>query len=115
MHISKRAALRVAVAVAAALLPLAVDPAPASAATCRTWAPYVGARQNRYGMTVHGRIPAGSMFGFRVHWGYVSRTTYSGTRPVLWRTRRTNVTHVTGIIQAPNGRQTWCSTWRRRG
>lgn len=85
---------------------------PAQATSCTTWAPYVGARQNRYGATVRGAVPAGYRFAYRIRWNGISSTTYTGPR-IQWRTRRGNVSEVAGAIVGPHGARIACRRWQR--
>ncbi len=82
--------------------------------TCSVWRPLVGVRQNRYGMTVNGSVPRGSVYHFIAYYGWsgpLSSAHYYGTSNILWRTRRTNVDAVNGYVQFPGGYQLWCRRW----
>ncbi len=99
MHLGKKTKTflaGVALCVAATLAPLAVNPAPALAASCQTGRPYVGVRQNRYNIVTRGiDLRRVDHFTFEV-WSNSGYRVYRDPRQIIWRERRPSAYQVRG-------------------
>ncbi len=115
---SKSLPVKAAVAVAAVLATLVVNPAPAqAAAACTVWAPMRGANGATIGtgMTVRGRIPAGKKFVYHLVFNDRWPMDRRSTQLVQWAAPRwSQVRHVVRIdAYVTTVPATLCRSWRR--
>ncbi len=101
MHLGKKTKtllVGAALCLTATLAPLAVNPAPALAASCRTGSILVGVRQNRYNIVTNGiDLRRVHHFTFEV-WSNSGYRVYRDPRQIVWRERRPSAYQVRGWV-----------------